>query len=331
MKKSDQRAQTPIKYRYKEKYQYDSIISYSKKMKEIFSTIDVVAKSKATVLLVGETGVGKEVIAKIIHNKSDRRDKRFVVINCAAIPENLIESELFGHEKGSFTGASCKKIGKFEQAQGGTIFLDELAELHLNMQVKFLRVLQEKQLERIGASDIIDLDVRIIAATNKDLSKELENGNFREDLYYRINVVKIQIPPLRERYEDIPMLSKIFLEEFSKEYDKNLKEIDMETMHILLNYEWNGNVRELKNAIERSVVIAKKNEKVLMKNNLPIEISRDNSLSGLRGKTEITLKEYEKILIIYTLKKVGGNKTKAAEILGVKRQTLYNKMKDYDI
>jgi len=331
MKKSDQRAQTPIKYRYKEKYQYDSIISYSKKMKEIFSTIDVVAKSKATVLLVGETGVGKEVIAKIIHNKSDRRDKRFVVINCAAIPENLIESELFGHEKGSFTGASCKKIGKFEQAQGGTIFLDELAELHLNMQVKFLRVLQEKQLERIGASDIIDLDVRIIAATNKDLSKELENGNFREDLYYRINVVKIQIPPLRERYEDIPMLSKIFLEEFSKEYDKNLKEIDMETMHILLNYEWNGNVRELKNAIERSVVIAKKNEKVLMKNNLPIEISRDNSLSELRGKTEITLKEYEKILIIYTLKKVGGNKTKAAEILGVKRQTLYNKMKDYDI
>jgi len=331
MKKSDQSAQTPIKYRYKEKYQYDSIISYSKKMKEIFSTIDVVAKSKATVLLVGETGVGKEVIAKIIHNKSDRRDKRFVVINCAAIPENLIESELFGHEKGSFTGASCKKIGKFEQAQGGTIFLDELAELHLNMQVKFLRVLQEKQLERIGASDIIDLDVRIIAATNKDLSKELENGNFREDLYYRINVVKIQIPPLRERYEDIPMLSKIFLEEFSKEYDKNLKEIDMETMHILLNYEWNGNVRELKNAIERSVVIAKKNEKVLMKNNLPIEISRDNSLSGLRGKTEITLKEYEKILIIYTLKKVGGNKTKAAEILGVKRQTLYNKMKDYDI
>ncbi|MGH4139166.1 sigma-54 interaction domain-containing protein [Clostridium sp.] len=331
MKKPDQCSQAPIKYTYKKKYQYDSIISYSKKMKEIFSTIDVIAKCKATVLLVGETGVGKEVLAKLIHNKSDRRDKRFVVINCAAIPENLIESELFGHEKGSFTGASCKKIGKFEQAQGGTIFLDELAELHLNMQVKFLRVLQEKQLERIGASDLIDLDVRIIAATNKDLSKELENGNFREDLYYRINVVKIQIPPLRERYEDIPMLSKIFLDEFSKEYDKNLKEIDMETMHILLNYTWNGNVRELKNAIERSVVIAKKNEKVLMKSHLPIEISRDNDFHELKGKTEITLKEYEKILIIYTLKNVGGNKTKAAEILGVKRQTLYNKMKDYDI
>jgi transcriptional regulator with PAS, ATPase and Fis domain len=315
----------------KEKYQYDSIVSYSEKMKDIFSIIDEVAKYKSTVLLVGETGVGKEVMAKLIHNKSDRNDKRFVVINCAAIPENLIESELFGHEKGSFTGANYRKIGKFEQAQGGTIFLDEMAELPLNMQVKFLRVLQERQLERIGSSSSIDLDVRIIAATNKDLAKELEKGSFREDLYYRVNVVKIEIPPLRERYEDIPMLSEIFLNEFSKEYGKNFKEIDMEAMHILLNYTWNGNVRELKNVIERSVVIAKKNEEVLTKNHLPIEISKDKNFIELRGKTEITLKEYEKILIIYTLNKVGGNKTKAAEILDIKRQTLYNKMKDYDI
>lgn len=315
----------------KGKYRYDSIISYSEKMKEVFSTIDAVANSKATVLLVGETGAGKEVLAKLIHNKSDRSDKRFVVINCAAIPENLIESELFGHEKGSFTGASHRKIGKFEQAQGGTIFLDEMAELNLNMQVKFLRVLQERQLERIGSSDSINLDVRIIAATNKDLSKELEMGNFREDLYYRINVVKIHIPPLRERHEDIPMLSKIFLDEFSKEYKKNLKEIDMETMHILLNHIWKGNVRELKNVIERSVVISKKNEEVLTKDYLPIEISKDTNFTDLKGKTEITLKEYEKILIIYTLNKVGGNKTTAAKILDIKRQTLYNKIKEYEI
>ena len=314
----------------KEKHQYDSTVSNSDKMKAIFSTIDEVAKYKSTVLLVGETGVGKEVLAKLIHSKSDRSDKRFVVINCAAIPENLIESELFGHEKGSFTGANNRKIGKFEQAQRGTIFLDEMAELPLTMQVKFLRVLQERQLERIGSSDIIDLDVRIIGATNKDLYKELEKGSFREDLYYRVNVVKIEIPPLRKRREDIAMLAKVFLAEFSKEYGKNFNEIDMEAMHILLNHTWNGNVRELKNVIERSVVIAKKSDEVLTKNHLPIELSKDESFTELKGKTEITLKEYEKILIISTLNRVGGNKTRAAEILDIKRQTLFNKMKDYD-
>lgn len=331
MKKIDQCVDTSFKPSSKVNYKYDSVVSYSEKMKEIYSTIDVIAKYKSTVLLVGETGVGKEVLAKLIHNKSDRSDKRFVVINCAAIPENLIESELFGHEKGSFTGANCMKIGKFEQAQGGTVFLDEMAELPLSMQVKFLRVLQERQLERIGSYDSIDLDVRIIAATNKNLAKELEKGSFREDLYYRVNVVKIEIPPLRERNEDIPMLSKIFLDEFSKEYGKSFKEIDMETMHILLNHTWHGNVRELKNVIERSVVMAKKNEEILMKDHLPTEICKDINYTELRGKTEITLKEYEKIIIIHTLNKAGGNKTKAAEILDIKRQTLYNKMKEYDI
>lgn len=309
----------------------DGVIYESDKMKSIVSLVDRIAQSNATVLLLGESGVGKEVIAKMIHNKSNRKDNRFVVINCAAIPENLIESELFGHEKGSFTGASYRKIGKFEQAEGGTIFLDELAELSLEMQVKFLRVLQERQLERIGSSNSINVDVRIVAATNKDLAKELEKGNFREDLYYRINVVKINIPPLRERREDISALATFFLHEFSREYEKKLSLIDIEAMHILMNYQWKGNVRELKNVIERSVVIANKDEKVLTMNHLPLDVSEGYSFLLGRDKTEMTLKDYEKLIIVETLKKVNGSKTKAAEILDIRRQTLYNKIKEYNI
>jgi len=318
-------------YEFQETNYFNGIVYESEKMKVIVSMIDRIAKSNATVLLLGESGVGKEVIAKMIHNKSNRKDNRFVVINCAAIPENLIESELFGHEKGSFTGASYKKIGKFEQAEGGTIFLDELAELSLDMQVKFLRVLQERQLERLGSSNSINVDVRIIAATNKDLAKELENGNFREDLYYRVNVVKINIPPLRERKEDIGAMAMVFLHEFSTEYEKKLSLIDIEAMHILMNYQWKGNVRELKNVIERSVVISNKDEDVLTKNHLPIEIYEDNNFFQGIVKTEITLREYEKLIIFYTLNKVNGNKTKAAEILDINRQTLYNKIKEYNI
>jgi len=309
----------------------NNMVFNSDNMKEIVSMIDRIAQSNATVLLLGESGVGKEVIAKMIHNLSARKDKRFVVINCAAIPENLIESELFGHEKGSFTGANYKKIGKFEQAEGGTIFLDELAELSLEMQVKFLRVLQERQLERVGSSNSINVDVRVIAATNKDLAKELENGSFREDLYYRVNVVKINIPPLRERKEDIIPMASAFLHEFSRDYNKKLSIIDIEAMHILLNHPWKGNVRELKNVMERSVVIANKDEEMLSVNHLPIEISDNNYFRQFREKTEITLKEYEKLIIIYTLDKVNGNKTKAAKILDIERQTLYNKIKEYNI
>lgn len=236
----------------------EGVIYSSEKMKSIVSMVENIAKTDATVLITGETGVGKEVIAKLIHKKSHRRNKRFVVINCAAIPENLIESELFGHEKGAFTGASYRKIGKFEQGQGGTIFIDEIGELPLNMQIKFLRVLQERQFERVGSTENINLDARVIVATNKDLWEETKKGNFREDLYYRINVIKIEIPPLRERKEDIIALSNAFLKEFSTYYNKNLEKIDLETVHILLNYPWKGNVRELKNVIERSVILAKK-------------------------------------------------------------------------
>jgi len=206
-----------------------------------------------------------------------------------------------------------------------------LAELSLDMQVKFLRVLQERQLERLGSSNSINVDVRIIAATNKDLAKELIDGNFREDLYYRVNVVQINIPPLRERKEDIGVMANVFLNEFSREYERNLNLIDIETMHILLNYHWKGNVRELKNVIERSVVIANRDEDILTKNHLPIEIIENNSFIKGNSKTEMTLKEYEKFIIIYTLNKVNGNKTKAAKILDIKRQTLYNKIKEYNI
>mgnify|MGYP000878738305 FL=1 len=309
----------------------EAIVYNSEKMENIMAIIDDISKTDATVLLTGETGVGKEVLARLIHKKSHRRNNRFVVINCAAIPENLIESELFGHEKGAFTGASYKKIGKFEQAQGGTVFLDEIGELPLNMQVKLLRVLQERQLERIGSNNIIDLDVRVIVATNRNLYEELQKGNFREDLYYRINVINIEIPPLRERKEDIIPLAISFLEEFSKYYNKNLRKIDLETMQILINYPWRGNIRELKNVMERSVVLAKRHQEILTKEYLPVEIRGECELPELRDKTEITLKEYEKILIAYTLNNVGGNKSKAADILGIERKTLYNKLKEYGI
>lgn len=309
----------------------EGIVYSSQKMKAIISMVDEIAKTDATVLLTGETGVGKEVIAKLIHRKSLRKEKRFVVINCAAIPEHLIESELFGHEKGAFTGASYRRIGKFEQGQGGTVFLDEIGELPLKMQVKFLRVLQERQFERVGSSESINLDIRIIVATNKDLLEESKKGNFREDLYYRVNVIKIEIPSLRERKEDIIALSNAFLREFSTYYDKSLKKIDLETMQTLLNYHWKGNVRELKNVIERSVILAKKNEELLTIGHLPTEVKKNYSFPELREKTEMTLKEYEKLLIIYTLYDAEGNKSKAADILGIRRQTLYNKMKEYGI
>jgi len=309
----------------------EGVIYSSEKMKSIVSMVENIAKTDATVLITGETGVGKEVIAKLIHKKSHRRNKRFVVINCAAIPENLIESELFGHEKGAFTGASYRKIGKFEQGQGGTIFIDEIGELPLNMQIKFLRVLQERQFERVGSTENINLDARVIVATNKDLWEETKKSNFREDLYYRINVIKIEIPPLRERKEDIIALSNAFLKEFSTYYNKNLEKIDLETVHILLNYPWKGNVRELKNVIERSVILAKKNDEILTIDHIPAEIKMNNTYPELRNRTEITFKEYEKLLIIYTLMDVRGNKSKAADILGIRRQTLYNKMKEYGI
>jgi len=312
-------------------YVYEGVIGKSEKMQKLFDMVNRIANSKANVLLTGESGVGKEVFANLIHKKSSRNTNSFIVINCGAIPENLIESELFGHEKGAFTGADHIRKGKFELTNKGTLFLDEVGELPLQAQVKFLRILQEKQLYRIGSEKSIDVDVRIIAATNKNLIEEIEKGNFREDLYYRLNVVNIEIPPLRERKEDITVLAEKFLLEFSEEYNKKLKFIDVETLYCLLEYSWKGNVRELRNTIERATLIANCDDEFLLKEHLPKEITGIDFNDIIEDKLEMSLNDYQKIIIENTLKRHEGNKTRAAEVLGIKRQTLYNKIKEYKI
>lgn len=320
-----------LKNQLEKSYDWDGIIGKSYKVQRIFSMIDRIAASKATVLITGESGVGKEVFAQLIHKRSPRKDKEMVVVNCGAIPENLIESELFGHEKGAFTGAINTKIGKFEQADKGTIFFDEIGELPLPMQVKILRVLQERKVEKVGSLESNEVDIRVIAATNKDLLEEVKKGNFRDDLYYRLNVVNLNIPPLRERREDIPLLATKFMEEYSEGYGKKLKLIDIEILDILVNYKWPGNVRELKNVIERAVVLSESNDEVLKTEHLPIEIFNDVSKEYKGLKEGLTLKEYEKIIIANVLHKNGGNKVKTAYELGIQRQTLYNKIREYDI
>ena len=320
-----------LKRRVECKYVYEGVIGRSEEMQNVFDIVNRVSNSRASILLTGESGVGKEVIANLIHKKSSRCDKSFVVVNCGAIPENLTEAELFGFEKGSFTGADHMQKGKFELANGGTLFLDEIGELSLQAQVKFLRVLQEKQLYRIGSEKGINIDVRIISATNKNLLDEINKGRFREDLFYRLNVVTIEIPPLRERKDDILQLAEHFMTQFSSEYNKKLKYFDPLSVDYLIDYKWNGNVRELKNVVERSVLIAHEEEEFLIPEYLPKEITGLNYDGLSSERTEKTLSDYEKMIIRSTLKKYNGNKTKAAEILGIKRQTLYNKIKEYNI
>lgn len=319
-----------LKNRLHMKREQKGFIGKSENMQILISTVERIAKSKATVLLTGESGVGKEVLAKLIHQKSERFNKKLITINCGAIPENLIESELFGYEKGAFTGANTLKVGKFQQANDGTIFLDEIGDLPASLQVKLLRVLQERQLERLGSLNSIHIDIRVIAATNKDLLEEVKKGNFREDLYYRLNVINLKIPPLRERVEDIPLLAEYFLDLFSNEYHKNLKFINIEAMSVLLQHQWKGNVRELKNVIERSVAMVDEGEEILSIKHLPVEMSNDKAMERIENN-HLTLKDLEKMYIINTLKQVRFNKTIAADILGINRQTLYNKMKEYKI
>ncbi len=319
----------------------EGIVANSIKTLEIVDTIKSVANTPATVLLTGESGVGKEVFAKAIHNLSDRRDKPFVKINCAAIPEDLLESELFGYEKGAFTGANTTKKGKFELADGGTIFLDEIGDMPLLLQSKLLRVLQEKEIERLGGSKTIKVDVRIIAATNKDLEKMVQEGTFREDLYYRLNVIQIHIPPLRERREDIPVLIYYFLDKFNKMYGKNLK-ISDELVELLTNYDWPGNIRQLQNTLERMVILAKK--PVLTKEDLPVDIKK--SLKNFIKKPEPakptikeekkvhlpkTIEEIERENIIKALEETNYVVKKAAEKLGMTPRQVRYRMEKYNI
>jgi len=308
----------------KESESFCELIGASKLMKDIFRAIDDVAKTDSTVLITGESGTGKELVAKAIHKKSGRAEKPFVAINCAAIPDNLLESELFGFEAGSFTGAFEKKLGKFELASGGTVFLDEIGCMSPAMQAKLLRVLEEKAIDRIGGRSPMQIDVRIIAASNINFRAAIIEGKFREDLYYRLNVIPIHMPSLRERKEDVPFLLDHFLRRFNKEFNKKVAGFTEEAASLLLSYQWPGNVRELENMMERIVVLSKNGK--ITSSDLPIGASAKEEPKNIKPLSEAVYL-LEKAEIDRTLKNAQGNKTKAAKILGIHRTTLLSKMR----
>lgn len=311
----------------KKKYSFENIIGKSAPMKKVFEIVELVAPSRANVLIYGESGTGKEMIADAIHHNSPRRDKPYVKVHCAALPETLLESELFGHEKGAFTGAIMRKRGRFELASLGTIFLDEIGEISLKTQVKLLRVIQEREFERVGGEHPVKVDVRIISATNKNLKEEIERGNFREDLYYRLDVVSIHVPPLRDKKDDIPLMVHKFIEDFSRENNKEIEGITNGALKSLMSYKWPGNVRELRNVIESIVVLTK--SKVITEQDLPPDILSKDERSYLKLQAGVDLGEAEKRLILFTLENTGGNKTKASEILRIGRKTLHRKLAEY--
>jgi len=307
--------------------EFGGIIGKDSKMQLIYKMIEDIAPTDATVLIQGESGTGKELVARAIHLESPRKDKPFVVINCSAYPATLLESELFGHEKGAFTGAIRQKFGRFEQAHGGTVFLDEIGEIHPSAQIKLLRVLQTQKFERLGGEKTIAVDLRILAATNKDLLQEVKRGNFREDLYYRLNVIPIYLPPLGERRNDIPLLASHFLQRFATEQGKEIKGFRPEAMRRLLDYPWPGNVRELENTVEHATVLAKSGR--IEAADLPAAIRTD--LSPTRITNLPTIVDHEKKLLQDTLEECGWNKKQAAKRLGISRSTLYDKLKRYQI
>jgi two-component system response regulator PilR (NtrC family) len=333
-----------LKKQLKQRFDFGGLIGNSLEMQKVFDLIKKIADTDSTVLIYGESGTGKELVAKVIHYNSHRSQKPFVPLNCAAIPKDLLESELFGHEKGAFTGAINTRIGRFELANGGTIFLDEVGELHPSLQVKLLRVLQEREFERVGSTRTIKIDVRILAATNRDLEKAIADGIFREDLYYRLNVIPLKLPPLRDRKEDIPVLIDHFIHKFSKRKKKEEIVISPEAMNCLMNYQWPGNVRELENTVERLVILC---DKVVTIDDLPERIKIGTGAVNLCQK-EVTIEKreldkfllpdsgidlnslidkIERDLIIQAIEKTKGVKSKAATLLGLNRTTLIEKMK----
>jgi Nif-specific regulatory protein len=339
----------------RDRYRFENIIGDSPAMHDVFATVGQVANSRATVLLLGETGTGKEMIAKAIHYNSPRRDRPFIRVNCGALTGTLLESELFGHVKGSFTGAIRDKIGRFEAADGGTIFLDEIGTLEPLLQVKLLRVLQEREFERVGDTQTVKVDVRVIAATNVDLQEEVAKSQFREDLFYRLNVVSVYLPPLRNRREDIPRLIDHFLDKYNALNDRRLRRISRDMLNVLLRYPWPGNVRELENAIERAVVLS--NDEDFTEELLPLSVrmfaaqrrttqSSESVETLTRRLSEQAMADYElregeiyqlvidqieHALIERALSKCGGVKTKAADFLGINRNTLNKKVKELGI
>jgi DNA-binding NtrC family response regulator len=312
-------------------YSFHQILGKSKPMREVFDLIRRVADSPTNVLITGESGTGKELVAKAIHYNSDRRDAPFVPVNCAAIPEALLESELFGHMKGSFTDAKNDKRGLFEEAQKGTLFLDEISELPLMLQAKLLRAIQEREIRRVGATRSVPVDVRIIAATNLLLAEEVKTKRFREDLYYRLNVIEIRLPSLRERREDIPLLVETFLRRSAEASHKELRGMSESALALLMDYGWPGNVRELENVIERAVTLAR-GEKIVPED-LPAAIQGargDRKVIDEAAERILPLQEVEKEYILRILEKTGGNKYQAAQTLGIDRKTLYRKLAEIE-
>lgn len=325
-----------LRQRLDKKFGLEHIIGTSPPMKNVFEMIQQVAGSRATVLITGASGTGKELVAHAVHQLSPRKNGPFVAVHCAALATNLLESELFGHERGAFTGAVERRQGRFELADGGTLFLDEIGEIDPQVQVKVLRVLEERSFERVGGQKTLTTDVRLIAATNRDLAAMVKESKFREDLYFRLNVVTIHMPPLRERNEDIPILVDHFLKEYARENNKPKLEVTQDAMNALLTYSWPGNVRELRNYIERAVVMSK-GDKITLRE-LPTEVreslngDENGRMSAARiVKSEMTIEEAEKQMIIRALKETNGNRTEAAKRLGISRRTLHRKLHVFNL
>ncbi|MFZ5980703.1 MAG: sigma-54-dependent transcriptional regulator [Candidatus Zixiibacteriota bacterium] len=309
---------------------FQNIIGKTKIMREIFDQIQTVSQARSTVMITGASGTGKELVARAIHLTSDRRDNPFVKLNCAALPENLVEAELFGYEKGAFTDAKKTNRGRFELADGGTLLLDEISEMPLNLQSKLLRVIQEKEFERVGSSATISVDVRLIATSNRNLKEYIAAGKFREDLFYRLNVIPIFLPPLNERLEDIPVLVEHFIDKYNRENNKNVKGIEPAVLKLFLKYSWPGNVRELENLVERAVVTTK--NEYLTDDDFPSELAIGQIGDDLTGlEFPIKLEEGNRYLILKTLERFNGNKTRAAEALGISTRTIRNKLAEYQL
>lgn len=319
-----------LKDRLETKTRFDHMVGESEPMQRVYHLVEMVAESDVTVLLTGESGTGKELVARAIHHKSSRADGPFVTLNCGALPETLFESELFGYEKGAFTGATTSKLGRFELADGGTLLLDEVGELTLKSQVDFLRVLETKEFRRLGATKLVKVDTRIIAATNRNLEEAVKQGDFREDLYYRLNVVPIRLPPLRERQNDIPLLADRFLDEFSVHHHRQPKEISLDAMRLLRLYAWPGNIRQLRNLMERLVVTVK--DPVILPQHLPEEIQASKEdVRTMVISLGSSLKDIEREAIHRTLAEVTNHRERAAKILGISLRALQYKIKQYGI
>ena len=304
------------------------LLGESAAMRSVRAQVAKISSTPSNVLITGESGTGKELVAKAIHHNSARKGRMFIPVNCAAIPETLLESELFGHVKGAFTGASSDKPGLFEEAHGGTLLLDEISDLHVTLQAKLLRVLQDNEVRRVGSTRTIRVDTRVIVSSNVDLLQLVREHQFREDLYYRLNVLRVHIPPLRERREDIPLLVSAFLEEYAARYGKTVKTVDEPAMKILITYGWPGNIRELKNAIEQAVLLCE--GPIIRPAHLPAEIKGTSSHHApFSFPFGATLAEAEQSLILQTLRQVEGNKARAARLLGISLKTLYNKLARY--